>query len=407
MKIKLNNKYKCLFKSDSRFFICTGGRGSAKSFSISYWSALLMLFESGHTILFTRLTMSSADISIIPEFVAKIELMGQLDNFEITKNSIVCKSTGSKMIFRGLKTSSGDQTANLKSLAGVTTWILDEAEELRDESIFDKIEMSIRDSVKQNRIILIMNPSTKEHWVYKRFFESEGIQPGWCGVKDDITYIHTTYLDNIKNLASSWIKNIEKVRDNNPEKFNHLILGGWLDTAEGVIFSNWTLGEFDNTLEYYYGQDFGFNPDPDTLTKVAIDKHNKKIYIHECIYSNNLLTSELCHMVKSETKGKLVVADNSANRLIAELQREGVNIVPCTKGAGSIEDGIKLMLDYQLIVTPESKNIVKEFNNYIWSHKKSGHPRDMYNHSCDGIRYVVSHLLKQGSGKIDFLSFSL
>ena len=114
-----------------------------------------MLFESGHTILFTRLTMSSADISIIPEFVAKIELMGQLDNFEITKNSIICKSTGSKMIFRGLKTSSGDQTANLKSLAGVTTWILDEAEELRDESIFDKIEMSIRDSVKQNRIILM------------------------------------------------------------------------------------------------------------------------------------------------------------------------------------------------------------------------------------------------------------
>ena len=52
-----------------------------------------------------------------------------------------------------LRTSSGDQTANLKSLQGITTWIIDEAEEMVDEDIFDKIDFSQlgkRDAKEQN-----------------------------------------------------------------------------------------------------------------------------------------------------------------------------------------------------------------------------------------------------------------
>ena len=132
-----------------------------------------MLFEAGHTILFSRYTMTSAHISIIPEFVNKLELLGIKDSFEITKDSIICLTTGSKIIFRGIRTSSGDQTANLKSLQGVTTWILDEAEELQDEGIFDKINLSFRQKGIQNRVILILNPTTKEHCIYKRFFQDD------------------------------------------------------------------------------------------------------------------------------------------------------------------------------------------------------------------------------------------
>ena len=77
--------------------------------------------------------------------------------------SITSKVTGSTILFRGIRTSSGDQSANLKSLSGVTTWILDEAEELMDEETFDKINLSIRQKGKQNRVILLLNPSTKAH----------------------------------------------------------------------------------------------------------------------------------------------------------------------------------------------------------------------------------------------------
>ena len=89
MKVKLNKKYKVLFTSPSRYFICTGGRGSSKSFSITTWVLLLMLAESGHTILFLRYTMTSAHISIIPEFLEKIELLGVSSYFNINNKNVL------------------------------------------------------------------------------------------------------------------------------------------------------------------------------------------------------------------------------------------------------------------------------------------------------------------------------
>ena len=89
---------------------------------------MLLTRENGHVILFTRYTLVSAAISIIPEFIEKIELMQMEDQFVVTKDEIINILTGSKIIFKGIKTSSGTQTANLKSLQGVTTWVLDEAE---------------------------------------------------------------------------------------------------------------------------------------------------------------------------------------------------------------------------------------------------------------------------------------
>ena len=45
----------------------------------------------------------------------------------------------------------GNQTAALKSLQGITTFVLDEAEELIDEDSFDKIDQSVRAKNKPNR----------------------------------------------------------------------------------------------------------------------------------------------------------------------------------------------------------------------------------------------------------------
>ena len=119
--------------NQTRYFVITGGRGSGKSFEVGRFTSLLS-FEVGHRILFTRQTMTSAHLSIIPEFKEKIELLNLNGNFEIRKSEILNTQSGSEIIFRGIKTSSGDQTANLKSLQGVTTWIVDEAEELTNKN---------------------------------------------------------------------------------------------------------------------------------------------------------------------------------------------------------------------------------------------------------------------------------
>lgn len=189
--LKLNDKYSPLFTEKSRYFVCTGGRGSGKSFGVAVF-LLSLTYEQGHKVLFTRYTMISAQTSIIPEFIEKIDLMGVNEHFRITKDEIINMTTGSSIIFKGIRTSSGNQTAALKSLNGVTTFVIDEAEELTDESTFDKIDFSVRSQTKQNRCILILNPTTKEHWIYQRFFQSTAVSSGWNGSSNKTTYIHTS-----------------------------------------------------------------------------------------------------------------------------------------------------------------------------------------------------------------------
>ena len=384
-----------LLGSKSRYFVITGGRGSGKSFEVGRFVTLLS-FEQGHKILFTRQTMTSAHLSIIPEFKEKIELLKLEDLFSISKSEIKNKQSNSEIFFKGLKTSSGDQTANLKSLQGVTCWILDESEELTDEDTFDKINLSIRSNEKQNRIILILNPATKEHWIYKKFFEQEGIKEGYNGTKGNTTYIHTTYEDNIKNLGVSFLQEVEKIKINNPSKYEHVILGGWLDKADGVVFTNWEFGAFNpNYLQTSFGMDFGFSIDPDALAEVAIDLKNKILYVKEHIYQRGLKTHELSKMLIEKTKGGLIIADSAEPRLIDDLRFQKVNIQAVKKG--TIESGIVRMQDFKIIVEPNSTNIAKELNNYCYLNKGSRLYVDNWNHIIDAIRYNVIYNLDNPS----------
>jgi len=388
--VTLNPKYKP-FGSDSRYFIITGGRGSGKSYSINLL-LLLLTYESGHTILFTRYTLTSAHVSIIPEFIDKVDVLGKHSDFHITKDEIVNLRTGSKILFKGIKTSSGTQTANLKSLAGVTTWVLDEAEELTDEDVFDKIDYSIRSKDKQNRVILILNPATKEHFIYQKFFEAKGVEAGSNVIKGDTTYIHTTYLDNYNNLSESFLNQIQTIKERRPDKYKHTILGGWLDKAEGVIFTNWRIGNFVNCGTIVFGQDFG-SVDPTTLVKTSIDKTNKKIYIELCYYKSDLTPTQIVELNKKFCEKSLIVADHAEKLTIAEMKSKGLVVVDCVKGAGSVNDGIRLLKDYDLIIDENSVDLIKELNNYCWLEKKSETPIDKFNHALDALRYAVSYQL--------------
>jgi phage terminase large subunit len=391
--IKVKKKYMPIVDSDSRYFIISGGRGSGKSFSVN--ALLVMLtYEQGHTILFTRYTLTSAYISIIPEFIDKLEQFGSIADFHITKDEILNKKTGSKIIFRGIKTSSGDQTANLKSLQGITTWVVDEAEELVDEQKFDTIDLSVRQQGKPNRIILILNPTTKEHFIYRRFFEDRGVQEGSNTTKENTTYIHTTYQDNIDNLSKSYIDQIEQMKIRRPEKYKQQMLGSWLNKAEGVIFNNWSVGEFKKTSVSVWGQDYGFAADPSTLVEVNIDSSNKRIYLKECFYLQRLTTSQIAQLNLKHAREGLIVGDSAEPRLLSEIKAKGCNVRPSIKGQGSITYGISLLQDYDIIVSPDSTNLIKELNNYRWLERKSNTPIDNWNHLIDAVRYAVGFQLQ-------------
>ena len=392
--VSLNSKYKGL-KSDSRYFVITGGRGSGKSFSITVFLVLLT-FEENNKVLFTRYTMSSAGMSIIPEFIEKLELMGLLEHFTVTKFEIINNLTGSSIYFSGIKTASGDQTAKLKSISGINTFVLDEAEELQEEENFDKIDFSIRAKGVKNRCLLILNPATKEHWIYQRFFQNRGIPDGFNGTKDGVTYIHTTYEDNRDNLSESFLKEIERMKQRRPNHYKHQILGGWLQKAEGVIFTDWQMGKFNTEIDSIFGLDIGFSRDESVLVEGCVDKVRKIIWLKEHFYKKGLVTSNIYELCLRYAGKRLIVIDNSEPRLRAELNSRGLNLTPTLKKKGSILTGIALMQDYNINI--EGENLVKEFNNYAW--KVSGvTPIDNYNHGIDAARYLIQYLLGRTAPK--------
>ena len=390
MELKINDKYMPLFNDDSRYFVITGGRGSGKSFGVTVF-LLLLTYEKGHKVLFTRYTMKSANTSIIPEFIEKIDLLGKQSDFRITRDEIMNLTTGSSIIFKGIKTSSGNNTAALKSLNGITTFVVDEAEELDDEKTFDKIDLSVRAMGKQNRVILILNPATKEHWIYQRFFRDGQVLSGVNTKKNNVTYIHTTYKDNIDNLERSFINTVMDIKRKSPDKYEHQILGGWKEKAEGTIISNWRIGDFIQTDNTCYGQDFGFSEDLTTLVKVSIDKQARKMWVKEIYGKTAMKTTDISLLNKRECGMDLIICDNSEPRLIRELKDRGLNIRPTIKRKGSILSGIALLQDYEIIVEKESLGIIKEINNYVW-HQRGERPIEIFNHYIDAMRYSLMYL---------------
>ena len=169
-------------------------------------------------------------------------------------------------------------------------------------------------------------------------------------------------------------------------------MGGWLDKAEGVVFTNWSFGEFNpNGLQTSFGLDFGYSIDPDSLAEVAIDKAKKIIYVKQHIYERGLKTHILAAMLKDIVGRNLIIADSAEPRLIGDLKHLNINIQAVKKG--TIESGIIRMQDYNIIVEPNSANIAKEFNNYVYVNKASKLFLDDWNHLIDAIRYnVIFHL---------------
>lgn len=402
-KVKIPEKYIPLFDQShgKRYIIITGGRGSGKSFAVSTHICGDVWMNPNKRVLYTRYTMSSAEISIIPEFTEKLEMLGGLDYFNIRTKDIECTATGSDILFRGIKTSSGNQTAKLKSIQGVTTFVIDEAEEMTDEASFDKIDLSIRTSSAKNTVILILNPTTKEHWIYKRWFENhisyveiEGEQIA-ISTHPDVVHIHTTYLDNISHLDDSFLSQIRRIQKENPAKYKNIILGGWIDKAEGVVFENWQIGEFDTSLPYAYGLDFGYSPDPTALVKVAVDEKQKRLYLHEEIYALELSVDSLIATVKRNIHRPkdLIVCDTNEKRTVAAMAKARLNVQKTKKYPGSVIDRIRKMQDYTIIVTPSSMNLIKELNNYVWNDKKASIPVDDYNHALDASGYCYMRLV--------------
>lgn len=239
--VSISEKFQPMFETANnhddgiRYILLEGGRGSGKSFAVGSWTNINS-YNKDWKFLYTRYNMTSANISIIPEFLEKSEeeFLDNGEDFDVYQGLVKNNKSDVDIMFKGIQ-GNRKSSVSLKSLNGVNVWIVDEAEELDDFALFEKINLSIRTKKHKNIIILVLNPTVKTHWIYEWFYEDRGKLPPIPKRKDTL-YIKTSYLDNLDNLNQSFIDEAESAKRKNLEHYNHIFLGHWASKIEGALW---------------------------------------------------------------------------------------------------------------------------------------------------------------------------
>jgi len=354
----------------NRFTLLQGSTRSGKTYSICYYIIDLCRNYKGIEIDIVRDTFTALRATIWKDFENILKEHGIYTDKNHNKTEHSYNLFGNTISYYGCD--------NPEKVHGRSRdiLILNEGNQI-SKDIIDQLFPRTR-----HRIIIDYNPALpEEHWID---YYIEKYPP-----------LITTYREN-PYLTASQIEEIES-RMNQP--YWWAVYGtGQRCKPQGVILTNWEIGDFDNSLPDIYGQDYGFSKDPSTLIRVAFDKKKNVIYAHECFYEIGLHTNDIYNLNRQHAGRKLIVGDSAEMRLISELQRMGLRIEPCTKGADSVRSGLKSLQAHKIIVTPTSKNLIKELNSYTWHDKKHEVPIDDYNHLIDPLRYAYSRLNSQGKG---------
>ena len=395
-QFKFLDAYAPVFYDDKTYWIISGGRASGKSTNIAAYFVMKLMGDDYFRGVIARYTQRALTTSIYRDIVDIINDWGLAPYLEVKGDEIKNTKNDNMIITHSMKLQEGTMTARGKGLARVSHLLVDEATELPSEQEYIKLIDSFRTKGIERRIFLLFNPTSKTHWIFRRFYTPDGKpHPKWAL---DHGYIHTTYHDNIDNLDPKKIQEWERARLDDPEYYSHHILGQWSDIGEGQVYKDWNFDwQPDPEAELLYGLDFGFASDPCAVIEVR--KRGKRLWLRELTYSSGLTNDDLADVLEDNGVNKMatIYADSAEPKSIEELKRRGFrNIKPATKGPDSIRAGISKIKGFEVHVHPDSKNLIEEYQFYSYK-QGTDKPIDDHNHLLDALRYAMS---KHRSGPI-------
>ena len=236
---------------------------------------------------------------------------------------------------------------------------------------------------------MAFNPISKNHWLYN-----------FCEINPPSNYIftHSTYKDN-PFLNAEYVAELEELYTRNPQKARVFCDGEWGVDAEGLVFQNWKVEEFNHEEkqgQLMVGLDFGFIHDISAITAALLAEQEGRIYIFKEYGATGKTNKDLANIIKSLGLSKSVImADCAEPKSIAEIKADGIQkIKPCSKGKDSIQHGIQKLQNYEIIIHPDCTGIITEFENYTYERDKTtglytNKPIDDFNHYIDALRYSL------------------
>ena len=415
-----NPTFEPVFSSNCRYKDIWGGRGRGGShFGTDYF--LMRLTHSNYFRgYFIRQTFSDIRDSLFRDIKDRIEENETINIKDFKINEVSCsllyKPTGNTITSKGFS-SEKKRTAKMKSIAGATHVLIEEADEI-DASEFDQLDLSLR-TIKAERveIIRIFNPPQKAHWVWRDYNltdekvkignEERTLYRATPKSNTDILSIFSTYHDNIDNLQESTIRKFESFKETDIEYYCNQVLGMISEGAKGRIYSGW---EMITDVEYnkldlpkVYVIDFGYSDDPNAVLEVKYEKNYR--YYRQLLYESGLDNVALARQLIALgiTPNDMIIADSGAggDLRIAELRRinryadlgmeSGFNIRATLKGPGSINVGINAVRSNRIFMTESSTDGWNEYREYKWALDADKNPTDTpvdkFNHLMDCARY--------------------
>lgn len=409
IRFHFNKVYAPVFTTDKRIIDIRGGRGRGGShFGTDYFLFLITqpAYFRGY---FVRQTFNDIKDSLFQDIKDRIDENPDLDikDFHINENtySLTYLPTGNKIISKGVCGSKG-RTAKMKSLAGATHVLIEEADEL-DERSFAQLNLSLRTvKTRHIQIIRIYNQPPRNHWIYKDYrlvdAEVEGYFRAEAREDSEVLSIFSTYKDNLRNLHPSTVREFENFLVTDPDYYYNQICGLISEGAKGRVYSGWShiTDAYYDALElpHVFVVDFGYGGDPTAVIEVKWQDDRR--YVRELIYDTGLDSLDLARRMRALgiTEKELLIADygNGGSLRIAELRRgihDGLvfNVRSTVKGSGSINAGIAKVKARHLFMTDSSVNGWNEYMSYRWmldaNKRPTDQPMDADNHIMDCIRY--------------------
>ena len=391
--------YADFWNTKKRYRVCKGSRGSKKSKTTAL-NMIERLYEypESNGLCVRRFSNTLRD-SVFSDLKWAIHRLGLDSYFDCTVSpmQITRRLTGQKILFRGLD--NGLKITSISVDKGYLCFVwIEEAYEIFDESDFNKLDMSIRGEVPEGyfkQITLTFNPWSATSWLKKRFFDNP----------DDNTFVKTTTWQCNEWLDESDRKIFLDMKEKNPRRYRIEGNGDW-GIAEGLIYENVVFDEvFDieelrkkEGVKAAFGNDFGFT-DPNAFICCLVDNADMRIYIFDEWYQTGVTNKVIAQKIKTMGYGsQQIICDCADAKSIAELRDEGIHAEPSRKGKDSVNHGIQLIQNYQIVVHPKCVEFRKEIENYCWKKDSSGRLKDEpehdFSHGMDAMRYGVSKALR-------------
>jgi phage terminase large subunit len=371
----------------SRYKGAFGGRGSGKSHAFAELLVRRCVEAAPVRAVCIREVQRSLDQSVKRLIEDKIQALGVGRHFRVLADRIVAPG-GGRIIFQGMQNHTAE---SIKSLEGYDIAWVEEAQALSIRSL-DLLRPTIRKPGSE--LWFSWNP-TRESDPVDRLFRG-GPPPG--SVLVPVSHADNPHFPEVLQVEMEW----DRARD--PDKHQHVWLGGYRTHSEARVFENWKVEAFETPADarFLFGADWGFARDPTVLLRCFVA--GRTLFVDHEAYQVGCeidRTPALFDTVPGSRRGP-IIADSARPETISYMQRQGFGaITPSTKGAGSVQDGVEFLKAHDIVVHPRCRHLIDELALYSYrTDPKTGvvlsELEDRENHAVDALRYAVEGLRRGG-----------